>query len=278
MMFRRTFAGWYRYLIRPALLTVCVMTTVTASILLGLLNPRGQGDEAAIAIFFIIFPNILFLVILFLPARLFGAPDVRAARLPRPIGPTEAASGPVSPCKRTTALLLALVPFIPFVPVAGLHRFYVGKIGTGILWLFTWGLFGIGTLVDIILIAVGQFKDRDDLPLVNWGGQSEALMAAVQGGAQPAVATPQPPVAAAQVEPAKAVEPTPAPQPQPVAYQPPSWASYASTGSVYEPWNPIGGLFAAIGHILALAALLIGLAIGLHLPAVAARHGRMRTR
>jgi len=56
-----------------------------------------------------------------------------------------------------------------------------------------------------------------------------------------------------------------------VAYQPPSWASYRSTGSIYETWNPIGGLFAAIGHILALAALLIGLAIGLHLPAVAAQ-------
>ncbi len=269
MMFRRTFAGWYRYLIRPALLMVCVQASVTASILMGTLGL--QNEDAAVALFFIIFPNIVFIVILFLPARLFGAPDVSVARLPRPIGPTEAASGPVSPCKRTTALLLALVSFIPFVPVAGLHRFYVGKIGTGILWLFTWGMFGIGTLVDIILIAVGQFKDRDDLPLVNWGGQSEALMAAVQGGAQPAVATPQPPVAAAQVEPAKAVEPTPAPQPQPVAYQPPSWASYASTGSVYEPWNPIGGLFAAIGHILAFAALLIGLAIGLHLPAVAAQ-------
>jgi hypothetical protein len=40
---------------------------------------------------------------------------------------------------------------------------------------------------------------------------------------------------------------------------------------MYEPWNPIGGLFAAIGHVLGLAALLIGLAIGLHLPAVAAQ-------
>ena len=61
-----------------------------------------------------------------------------------------------------------------------------------------------------------------------------------------------------------------APQPGPAAYQAPSWPSYASTGSVYGTWDPIGGLFAAVGHVLALVALLIGLAVGLHLATVAA--------
>lgn len=65
------------------------------------------------------------------------------------------------PKKKTTALLLAI-----FLGVFGFHRFYVGKTGTGILWLFTAGLFGIGWIVDIILIAVGSFRDAAHMPLV----------------------------------------------------------------------------------------------------------------
>lgn len=34
----------------------------------------------------------------------------------------------------------------------GGHKFYEGKIGMGILYIFTFGLFGIGLLVDLIVI------------------------------------------------------------------------------------------------------------------------------
>ena len=60
------------------------------------------------------------------------------------------------------ALLLCIL-----VGALGVHRFYVGKIGTGILWLITGGCFLIGWIVDIVMIANGSFTDGDGLPLKN---------------------------------------------------------------------------------------------------------------
>ena len=67
----------------------------------------------------------------------------------------------VSKKNKTVALLLAI-----FIGEIGSHRFYVGKGGTGIIYLFTGGIFGIGWIIDIIMIATGRFKDEFDLPLM----------------------------------------------------------------------------------------------------------------
>lgn len=54
--------------------------------------------------------------------------------------------------------VLAIIAF--FLGGLGIHRFMVGKIGTGILWLLTGGCLGIGVLVDFIMILCGTFTDK----------------------------------------------------------------------------------------------------------------------
>ncbi|MGL4307628.1 TM2 domain-containing protein [Cetobacterium sp. SF1] len=58
-------------------------------------------------------------------------------------------------------LLLAI-----FLGPFGVHRFYVGKVGTGILQLITCGGFGIWYLIDIFMILIGSFRDANGNPLV----------------------------------------------------------------------------------------------------------------
>ncbi len=70
---------------------------------------------------------------------------------------------PISPSSRLVAILLCWV-----VGIFGVHRFYVGKIGTGLAMLFTLGGLGIWVIIDLILIAVGSFRDKENRRLLNW--------------------------------------------------------------------------------------------------------------
>ena len=75
----------------------------------------------------------------------------------------DAEGRPVSDRSRLAAALLCF-----FVGVLGVHRFYVGKVGTGVLQLVTFGGLGIWALIDLILILVGTFRDKQERLLINW--------------------------------------------------------------------------------------------------------------
>ncbi len=63
---------------------------------------------------------------------------------------------------------LAVSLFAWFLGVFGAHRFYLGKIGTGLLMLFTAGGLGIWSLVDFIMAVAGAMKDKDGKLIKNW--------------------------------------------------------------------------------------------------------------
>ena len=64
---------------------------------------------------------------------------------------------------RGVALALAVM-----LGVFGAHRFYAGKVGTGLLQLVTLGGMGIWYIYDVILVASGQFRDEDGKRISRW--------------------------------------------------------------------------------------------------------------
>lgn len=88
----------------------------------------------------------------------------------------------ISKEKKLTLLLLCWL-----FGLFGVHRFYTGKYITGGLQLLTWGVAGIlslskseiltaipigllllGWIVDVMLIIMGKFTDKEGLPIVDW--------------------------------------------------------------------------------------------------------------
>lgn len=61
-----------------------------------------------------------------------------------------------------------LLWFVGIFGILGLHRFYLGKIGTGVLWFFTGGLFGIGSLIDLFTLGskVDNYNTKEELKTI----------------------------------------------------------------------------------------------------------------
>jgi serine/threonine protein kinase len=152
--------------------------------------------------------------------------------------PVPIANALVSPFKRVWALLFSGGMFMG---VCGIQRFYVGKIGTGILWLLTWGLFGIGQFIDIILILMGRFKDRYGRRLLMWDNEKTINTTRAESNNQTKNKT--------QTGPSSQIIMMP---------------------SAFGQFNPFGFLLSCIGYIFLLIAILIGLAIALRLPGLIA--------
>lgn len=71
---------------------------------------------------------------------------------------TQAIASDISKSEKGFVPALLLCFFLGFL---GVHRFYVGKVGTGILMLLTLGGMGIWTIIDFVMIAVGSFRDKE---------------------------------------------------------------------------------------------------------------------
>ena len=69
----------------------------------------------------------------------------------------------ISEKERLVTLLLCW-----FLGIFGVHRFYIGKTCTGLLMLFTLGIFGIWTFIDLIIILIGKMTDSEGKVIERW--------------------------------------------------------------------------------------------------------------
>ena len=91
---------------------------------------------------------------------------------------TTALAYPEESSEKSRGVALALAAVLgPF----GGHRFYVGKVGTGVLMAATIGGLGLWWLYDLILVASGSFRDVNDRLVRRWDPEE-----APRGGPMPA--------------------------------------------------------------------------------------------
>ncbi|MGH7180196.1 MAG: protein kinase domain-containing protein [Tepidisphaeraceae bacterium] len=241
--FRRKFTGVWCYLIRPLIMLACAASILISAIVLGNSSDLNKDDEM-LGAFFIIFPSLVFLLSIFLPLWLPGP------------APAPTSMGGVSPHKRMWASLLTLLALFG---VAGVHRFYVGKIWTGVLWFFTWGLCGVGQLIDLVQILGGNFRDKQGRTLMRWDNEPVAL-------APPATPAPIVPLPIAP----GGVAPGALPRVAAFAVALPRAAGQAGRAALAGR-SPVAGLFAFVGSIFLFAALAVSVGLAVKVPEMFAR-------
>jgi TM2 domain-containing membrane protein YozV len=79
----------------------------------------------------------------------------------------------ISTSSKSSPIACLLCVFFGYL---GLHRFYVGKIGTGVIQLLTFGGFGIWYLIDILMLSAGEFEDSNGYKLA---GSTRKLVALI---------------------------------------------------------------------------------------------------
>lgn len=67
---------------------------------------------------------------------------------------------------RKSRMIALILCILGFFGISGLHRMYVGKVGSGVVHFFTYGICVIGTIIDLISILSGGFRDSYGQPLV----------------------------------------------------------------------------------------------------------------
>lgn len=98
----------------------------------------------------------------------YREPQQRTRSMPMgSVGRTAGSSAGYDPTASQKSRAIALILCF-FLGCFGAHRFYVGRYLMGVVYLFTFGLLGVGWLVDLVLIILGKMRDRDRRAVANW--------------------------------------------------------------------------------------------------------------
>lgn len=105
-----------------------------------------------------------------------------ANRPAQPARPTPVPKNAIAQSQKNYWLTLFLTVFLG---VYGVHRFYAGKNGTGVLYFFTGGGLFLGWITDIFKVLGGNFKDAEGRYICLDGQYSKKIQASIKGGKSP---------------------------------------------------------------------------------------------